>query len=86
MINTVRFKCRSLVNFVVMSELVSIVIPDQSQQNISQILENRNFDEFYCFCERSYPHEKRWREHFIGVHGVLAKLFMTLKFTPKSLE
>jgi hypothetical protein len=65
MLNTVRFKCRSLVNFVVMSELVSIVIPTKLQPDISETFANRNFDELYCYCDRSYPNEKLWRTHFI---------------------
>jgi hypothetical protein len=48
-----------------MSELVSIVIPTKLQPDISETFANRNFDELYCYCDRSYPNEKLWRTHFI---------------------
>ena len=47
---TVSFKCRALISFAAVAELMAMVLPKMIKVSVAKVLEQSKFDEFYCVC------------------------------------
>ena len=60
---TAVFKCRSLVLFAIIAELMSLVFPQDINVALSKVLAKAKFTEFYCVCGQVSHTEKEFLEH-----------------------
>ena len=78
---TASFKCRSLVYFAAISELMALVLPRSIRVSVAKVLEQSQFNEFYCVCGCVTAQEQYFLFHVRSCHLVIHKLFMHLKYT-----
>ena len=78
---TVAFKCRSLVSFAAIAELMAMVLPKMIKVSVPKVFEQSRFDEFYCVCGCVSAQEQYFMFHIRGTHLVVHKLYMHLKYT-----
>jgi len=78
---TAAFKCRSLISFAAVSELMALVLPKSIKVSVAKVLQQSNFNEFYCVCGCVSAQEQYFLFHIRSCHLVIHKLFTHLKYT-----
>jgi len=78
---TAAFKCRSLICFAAIAELMALVLPRSIKVSVPKVLEHSQFNEFYCVCGCVSAQEQYFLFHIRSNHLVIHKLFMHLKYT-----
>ena len=75
---TAAFKCRSLVLFGCVAEMLSLIMPNAIAVSVSEVVKRSEFSEFYCVCGCVCAHEFELMSHLRSQHYALFKLFVHL--------
>ena len=78
---TAAYKCRSLILFACIGELLSLIMPSTIAVSMAAVLEKSEFKAFYCVCGAVCSHEYELMTHVRLRHVALYKVFMHMKYT-----
>ena len=73
------FRCRALLYFAAVGELMSLIIPDCIHVSMQRVLDRAQFTEYYCACGKVSKTEKEFLDHLGRFHLIIQRLVRHFK-------
>ena len=80
------FKCKSLILFAIMGELMALMLPMTIRISMIQVLRKGDFKEIYCVCGVVSLTEMDLISHLRINHPAIHRMFLHLKYASMPVE